>query len=227
MSAGNIDALLQIWAATAVQHNAGPPFASQADMYETIDRTPLGDVRWESFTLSYSKDDGLEDADVLPWMNAEFSIFYSDPLAIVHNMLANPDYKDDIDFAPFRETAPGPNGDQQRLENFMSGEWAWRQANIIGRDPATMDASFVLIILGSDKTTVSIATGQNEYYPLYCSIGNVHNNVRQAHRNAMALLGFLAIPKTNRRNADDAKFRKFRRQLFHTSLEQILRTLRP
>lgn len=55
---------------------------------------------------------------------------------------------------------------------------------------------FVPIILGSDKTTVSVATGQNEYWPVYISIGNIHNNVRRAHRNGVALLGFLAIPKS-------------------------------
>jgi hypothetical protein len=55
---------------------------------------------------------------------------------------------------------------------------------------------FIPIILGSDKTTVSVATGQNDYYPLYLSIGNVRNNVRRAHRNAVALIGFLAIPKS-------------------------------
>jgi hypothetical protein len=55
---------------------------------------------------------------------------------------------------------------------------------------------FVPVILGSDKTTVSVATGNNEYYPLYASLGNVHNNVRRAHRNAVSLIGFLAIPKS-------------------------------
>jgi len=55
---------------------------------------------------------------------------------------------------------------------------------------------FVPIILGSDKTTVSVATGNNEYYPLYMSIGNIYNNVRRAHRNGVVLVGFLAIPKS-------------------------------
>lgn len=54
---------------------------------------------------------------------------------------------------------------------------------------------FVPIVLGSDKTTVSVATGQNEYYPLYGSIGNVGNNVRRGHRDALAIIGFLAMPK--------------------------------
>ena len=57
-------------------------------------------------------------------------------------------------------------------------------------------AMFVPIILGSDKMTVSVATGHIQYYPLYISVGNVHNTVCRAHRNALALLAFLAIPKS-------------------------------
>jgi hypothetical protein len=55
---------------------------------------------------------------------------------------------------------------------------------------------FVPIILGSDKTTVSVATGNNEYWPLYGSIGNIHNNVRRAHGGGLVLIGFLSIPKS-------------------------------
>lgn len=55
---------------------------------------------------------------------------------------------------------------------------------------------FVPIILGSDKTVVSVATGNNEYWPLYMSIGNVHNRVRRAHGNAVVLIGFLCTPKS-------------------------------
>ncbi len=54
---------------------------------------------------------------------------------------------------------------------------------------------YVAIILGSDKTTVSVAMGNVEYHPLYLSIGNIHNSVQQGHRNAVIPIGFLAIPK--------------------------------
>ena len=83
------------------------------------------------------------------------------------------------------------------------------------------------IILGADKTTVSVATGQNEYYPLYMSIGNISNAVRRAHRNAVVVIGFLAIPKSDRRDTDNKLFRQFRRQLFHSSLSTILQSLHP
>jgi hypothetical protein len=42
---------------------------------------------------------------------------------------------------------------------------------------------------------VSVATGHVEYHPLYLSIGNPHNSVRRAHRNAITPIAFLAIPK--------------------------------
>jgi Plavaka transposase len=55
---------------------------------------------------------------------------------------------------------------------------------------------FVPIILGSDKTTVSVGTGNTEYWPVYGSIRNIHNNVRRTHRNGVVLLGFLTTPKS-------------------------------
>ena len=54
---------------------------------------------------------------------------------------------------------------------------------------------FVPIILGTDKTTVSVATGQNDFHPLYLSIGNVQNHIRRAHKDALVSIGFLPIPK--------------------------------
>ena len=67
----------------------------------------------------------------------------------------------------------------------------------IAKDHANVhSAMLVPIILGSDKTTVSVVTGQHDYYPLYLSISNTHNNTQRAHQNAVVLLAFLAIPKS-------------------------------
>jgi hypothetical protein len=68
--------------------------------------------------------------------------------------------------------------------------------DLIAQDLKTHGSFFIPIILSSNKTTVSVATGNNEYYPLYMSIGNIHNNVQHAHCNGVALLAFLAIPKS-------------------------------
>ncbi|KAF8522595.1 hypothetical protein BU17DRAFT_75141 [Hysterangium stoloniferum] len=98
--------------------------------------------------------------------------------------------------------------------------------NIITKDVTTHGSMFVPIILGSDKTTVSVATGHTEYWLVYLSIGNIHNNARRAHKNGLVLLGFLAIPKTEKKYRDNVSYRKFRRQLLHTSLAKILDPLK-
>jgi len=67
---------------------------------------------------------------------------------------------------------------------------------MIAQDPITHGAMFVPVILGSDKITVSVATGQTDYYPLYLSIGNIHNDIRWSHRDGIMLIAFLAIAKS-------------------------------
>lgn len=67
---------------------------------------------------------------------------------------------------------------------------------MIKDDPETHGSMFVPIILGSDKTTVSVGTGDNSFWPIYLSIGNIHNNTRRANHNGLVLLGFLPIPKS-------------------------------
>jgi hypothetical protein len=126
-------------------------------------------------------------------------------------MIGNPDYKGKMDYTPFQKFEAA---DRYQFQNFISGEWAWKQVvclryyivfshqfplidqDIIAEDLDTHGSMFVLIILSSDKTTVSVGTGHNEYYPLYASIGNVHNDVCWAHQNAIVLIGFLTIPKS-------------------------------
>ncbi|KAG2096718.1 uncharacterized protein F5147DRAFT_747545 [Suillus discolor] len=200
-------------AATLAKHRDTPPFADHKDLHSVIDATELGDVPWQSFSV------------VPPWMDDEFEVWYRDPHAMAHNILANPTYKDEIDYVPFREY--DALDDTRRWKDFMSGDWAWQQADTISKNPETHGSALVPIILGSDKTTVSVGTGNNEYYPLYASIGNVRNNVRRAHCDALVIIGFLAIPKTDKMHSKDDVFWMFRRQLFHSSLSVILSSLKP
>ena len=60
---------------------------------------------------------------------------------------------------------------------------------------------FVPVVLGSDKTVASVGTGNTQFWPIYGSIGNIHNNVRRAHGEGVVLIGFLAIPKSRSRHS--------------------------
>ncbi|KAG1864404.1 hypothetical protein F4604DRAFT_1882098 [Suillus subluteus] len=198
-------------AAQLLKHNDHPPFADHKDFHKVINATQLGNVTWQCLLVQYTGE--CPEHDAPPWMDREYEVWYRDPRMMAHNMLANPIYKD-----------------------FMSADWAWQQAvrvscipcdlvhpdihqDEISKDPNTHGSMFVPIILGSDKTTVSVGTGNNEYYPLYALIGNVHNNVRcsRHHRYVTA----------DRQHANDESFHVFHRQLFHHSLFAILSTLKP
>lgn len=123
MSAGNIDKLLDIWASTAEPSGAEPPFRNHEDLYKKIDSTPLGDTPWESFSIWYGQD--VPECERVPWMDAEYEAWFRDPQKLVVSMLSNPDFKDEFDSVPFHEYDGDGN---HRFQNFMLGDWAWKQA---------------------------------------------------------------------------------------------------
>ena len=127
------------------------------------------------------------------WKTVEYDLWFQNPCDMIKNILANPDLNGHVDYAAYQEFNDG----QRQYGDVMSGNWAWRQLvpyshsfyrlisnvswqDLIAQDPLTHGSMFVPVILGSDKMTVSVATGQNDFYPLYLSIGNVRNHIRCA-----------------------------------------------
>lgn len=101
------------------------------------------------------------------------------------------------------------------------------------------------LVLGADKTTVSVGTGNQEFHPVYASLGPIQNDMRRAHRESVIPIAFLAIPKCRRLllalrlgfavayerfaanlvDNNDPNFRLFKKQLYHQSLARILEPL--
>lgn len=123
MSEPDINVILGLWAASLAPHDETPPFHNAKHMHKNIDSIPLGDVVWEDFSISYNGP--KPDGEVPSWMTAEYDVWFRDPRTLVHNLLSNPDFKDEFDYAPFQEhTADGVH----LFQDFMSGNWAWNQA---------------------------------------------------------------------------------------------------
>jgi Plavaka transposase len=123
MSAEAINFILSLWAASLAPYNNEPPFSKATCMYNMIDKTPLGDVPWQSVTLQFN---GIRPADKVPsWMDADYNVWFRDPRTLVHNILSSPDFKGEIDLAPFQEHS---SDGAHQFQNFMSGLWAWKQA---------------------------------------------------------------------------------------------------
>ncbi|KAF5371013.1 hypothetical protein D9615_010013 [Tricholomella constricta] len=221
MSASNIDYLLELWALSMAKCNDLGPFSSYQHMYSTIDNVQYGDAIWKCFSVKYDGDMGSDDVS---WKMAEYEVWYRDPEVVATIMLSNPDFDGQFDYAPYLRR--DKNG-QRVWSDFMSANYAWKHSNtIVEENDDNRGAMYCPIILGSDKTTVSVATGHVEYHPLYFSIGNIFNTVRRAHRNGVVPIGFLAIPKCDRKYDKDVALRKFKRQLYHASISTILQSLK-
>ncbi|KAK7040508.1 hypothetical protein R3P38DRAFT_2894781 [Favolaschia claudopus] len=220
MAGARVDRLTQILAAYYPEQD--PPFADRNDLYSTIDAIQQGDIPWESFTVTYTGP--LPETGNIPaWMTEKYEVWFRSPLGIFERQLANPDFKDELDWAPKRIFRDG----KRQFVDLFSGNWAWEQADKLAEDEDNHGALFVPGVFGSDKTTVSVGTGNMEFYPFYGGVGNATNALRRAHREGISLMAFLAIPKTTRDHSGSAAFRKFRRQLFHTALHRILTCLKP
>jgi hypothetical protein len=124
MSAGHIDELMEIWG--ALHPNGNGPFGSHHDLHKVLDSIEDGDAPWESFTMNHPKFTGNpEDDDHLPlWQKADYDVWFRDPRKVLKEQLSNPTFKDGIDYAP--KIFFG-NKNERIFENFMSGNWAWKQ----------------------------------------------------------------------------------------------------
>ncbi|KAF8489738.1 hypothetical protein JB92DRAFT_3085234 [Gautieria morchelliformis] len=149
MSAGDINFILSLWAASLAIHNDKPPFSKVRHMYDMIDSTPLGDISWESFSLQYNGE--IREDNVPSWMEADYDVWFRDPRILVHNLVSNPDFKFNFDYTPFQERT---TDNTHRFRDFMSGNWAWSQADIIADDPQTHSSVFCPIILGTHRNGV-------------------------------------------------------------------------
>ena len=93
-------------------------------MYKTIDRTLLGDIPWSSFSLKYNGEKPPDD--VPSWMDDTFEICYRNPRAVIHEILAHPEFKDQMDYKPYRKY--DCKSMKRQWQDFMSADWAWMQA---------------------------------------------------------------------------------------------------
>ena len=58
-------------------------------------------------------------------MKEEYEVHYRDGRDVVLSMVSNPEFADAIDFGTYQER---DEDGQRQLGDFMSGDWAWRQA---------------------------------------------------------------------------------------------------
>jgi Plavaka transposase len=115
MSAGKLDKHLNNLA--ELYPDSSPPFSNHQEMYSTIDSITVGEVPWQSFSVSYN---GEIPEDAPPWMTASYEVWHHDSLLVLEQQLGNKDFDGQMDFAPKRIFQDG----KCQYTDLMSGNWA-------------------------------------------------------------------------------------------------------
>ncbi|KDQ60528.1 hypothetical protein JAAARDRAFT_191902 [Jaapia argillacea MUCL 33604] len=220
-SEGSINKAIEWWAAALLKHEDFLPWTSVQELYETIDNIQMGNTPWKTYKIHY---EGPLPPETPKWMTETYKLVTRDALQLIQNQLLTTDFKKDVTPVPYQQF---DKEGQQVWSNLMSGDWAYKQVTDIAKDPNTHGAMFVPIVAGSDKTTVSVATGHQEYHPVYMSPGILTNPACCARGTGVLPVVFLPIPKANHKQHKMAAFQKFSRQMYHTCLACVFAPLKP
>ncbi|KIM40548.1 hypothetical protein M413DRAFT_73023, partial [Hebeloma cylindrosporum] len=224
-SAAQTNVVLDLWAAMVTQNggNVYPQWKSTKDLYATIDKIQQGTSPWITYEIRYQ---GPLPAENPPrWMTDTYHLCTRNSRHLLHQQLSNSSFKDNTHNVPYMQFNTA--GDRV-YSNLMSGDFAWNQADKIALESPDLaqGAMFIPVVAGSDKTTVSVATGHQQYHPVYMSPGIFTNVARRAHGDGVLPVAFLPIPKTSKKHQAHPEYAKFVRQLYHACLALIFEPLR-
>ena len=107
MSEGDTDFLFNLMNAMLASHGDHAPFCNHSDMHDTINATTLGEAPWDHFTLNYTGPlpKGVSRKNAPGWMMEDHEIWFHDPVTLLENLLANPNFKDEFNYMPYQEYA--------------------------------------------------------------------------------------------------------------------------
>ncbi|KDQ58871.1 hypothetical protein JAAARDRAFT_192452 [Jaapia argillacea MUCL 33604] len=116
----------------------------------------------------------------------EYELFFRDPMDCIKALYSNPAFVKYMMYAPEEHFADAGKTNHIFME-VMTSKWAWRvQANL------PVGSTLVPVILSSDKTVLTIFTGEKTAYPVYITISNISKDLRRKPSyRAQILLGYL------------------------------------
>ncbi|KAI6039085.1 hypothetical protein EDC04DRAFT_2568878 [Pisolithus marmoratus] len=196
----------------------------EIDTYLRLERNTLHPLSFKNAKDLRSRIESLPD--VPRWRYQEIKVdnyqtkspimlYWRDGLEVVEYLFSNPVFTQCMDISPYKEF----EGQERVYGEFMSADDAWRI-----QDELPDGHSFLGVIGTSDKTPLTIGTGNKEMHPLLLSLANIHAGVRmKATSHAFALAAYLPIPKF--RNVSPAVQAVLSARIYHFAISIVVRNL--
>lgn len=219
-------------------HTASPAhystFKDSRTHLKCIDALPFGLAHWKAIDITYPSD--IMDSQGKPVIEA-LELWARDPVECVAELIGNPSFKHAINYAPVKVFEHNDTGEQEQVFGEMnSAEWWWRvQVSLLSPSSPPMHkfnmhlqqkelpegATVAPVILSSDKTQLSVFSGDKSAWPVYLTIGNIHKSIRrQPSQHATILLGYLPVTKFATSTKKDHS--GLGQRLFHFAMAHLL-----
>ncbi|KAE9384833.1 hypothetical protein BT96DRAFT_841644, partial [Gymnopus androsaceus JB14] len=147
-------------------------------------------------------------------------LYYRDAIECLQHVMRNPLVQDSLSFTPLQifNTAAKT---MRVYESWLSGNRAWNMQ----QDQIPPGAALIGTILSSDKTTISVITGNRVAHPLLISMANIDTEVRsKASNHLFNLLALIPIPRYTHPKQEVNGVCENR--LYHQSLDIVLEPLK-
>ncbi|KAF7969079.1 hypothetical protein HWV62_28378 [Athelia sp. TMB] len=185
-----------------------PSFTTARDLRNRIENLPTV-PSWHYTTITIP---GYETKEPMV-------LYYRDGLEVIKFIYSNPVFANCMEDRPYRLTDPKQNN-QRVYGEFMSGDFAWEYY-----DRLPEGHGMIGVMGASDKTPLTVGTGNREMHPVLLSIANIHPGVRmKATSHSFVLAGYLPIPKF--KGVSAAVHAALVAQVYHASLSVIVKDLR-
>ncbi|KZS96521.1 hypothetical protein SISNIDRAFT_407267 [Sistotremastrum niveocremeum HHB9708] len=191
------------------------PFSSARGLYKTIDTLPKG-PEWKTSDIKVTgdrlTDDGAPEVETV-------ELYFRNILECIQDIIGDPALKDDMKCAPCRVWS-----DETKTERFYSemwtGDWWWEtQMRLPQR------STIVPVIFATDKTNLSLFSGDKVAWPVYMTIGNLNKSTRRkVSRRAWRLVGYLPVAKLECFTTQEGR-RVGGWELYHECMRQICEPL--
>ncbi|KAI6017785.1 hypothetical protein BKA83DRAFT_17150 [Pisolithus microcarpus] len=126
-------------------------------------------VTWTCEMIDVVGDAVAEDGSTR-WEQLE--LWRRDPVECVMELIGNPAFRDTMAYVPERAYADS-GGKNHIYDEMWTADWWW---DMQGKLPAGTTVAPVILL--SDKTSLSVFSGDKKAWPIYLTIGNISKDIR-------------------------------------------------
>ncbi|KAI6038367.1 hypothetical protein EDC04DRAFT_2868476 [Pisolithus marmoratus] len=165
---------------------SGMLFDNAHSFLKYVDRLHTG-LGWTCEMIDMEGDITAKDGTL---RHKQLELWQCEPIKCIQELMGNLAFWDIMSYMP-KHAYTDVNGENCIYDEMWTGNWWW---DVQTKLPDS--AVVTLVILSSDKTTLSQFSGDKKVWPVYLTIGNIPKDVRQqVSAHVTMLIGYLPVAK--------------------------------